>query len=215
MVSPRKKLPVRKFDDRRIYRRLVSSGREERRGGDNGERGEGSLDRGGPRHSSSEAIEETVNGADKIRGTSLESNGQVSVGHFHFAHLSTSRVCSGMKLLRAGRYVLLVHVSGRTLFFSSLPSVRSTLPTRTGRMACARVTPLVSKGPKSEYHFDSSKSIHIYRNSCRTLVVKQMFSSGRQFENSHRKRPRESCSKLITSYEARHEGEDRGSSPPI
>lgn len=82
---------------------------------------------------------ETVNGADKIRGTSLESNGQVSVGHFHFARLSTSRVCSGMKLLRAGRYVLLVHVSGRTLFFSSLPSVRSTLPTP-GRMACARVT---------------------------------------------------------------------------
>lgn len=136
MVSPRKKLPVRKFDDRRIYRRLVSSGREERGGGDNGG---GSLDRGGPRHSSSEAIEETVNGADKIRGTSLESNGQVSVGHFHFARLSTSRVCSGMKLLRAGRYVLLVHVSGRTLFFSSLPSVRSTLPTP-GRMACARVT---------------------------------------------------------------------------
>lgn len=127
MVSPRKRPPVRKFDDRRIYRRLVSSGREERGGGDNGG---GSLDRGGPRHSSSEAIEETVNGADKIRGTSLESNGQVSVGHFHFARLSTSRVCSGMKLLRAGRYVLLVHVSGRTLFFSSLPSVRSTLPTR-------------------------------------------------------------------------------------
>ena len=102
-------------------------------------------------------------------------------------------------------------------FILLLPSVRSFDTSHTGRMACARVTPLVSKGPKSEYHFDSSKSIHIYRNSCRAtmLLVKQMFSSGRQFENSHRKRPRESCSKLITSYEARHEGEDRGSSPPI
>ena len=158
-----------------------------------------------------------MNGADKIRGTSLESNGQVSVGHFHFARLSTSRVCSGMKLLRAGRYVLLVHVSGRTFYSSPpfRPFVRHFPHGTYGVRSCN--VPLVSKGPKSEYHFDSSKSIHIYRNSCRAtmLLVKQMFSSGRQFENSHRKRPRESCSKLITSYEARHEGEDRGSSPPI
>lgn len=186
MVSPRKKLPVRKFDDRRIYRRLVSSGREERRGGDNGERGEGSLDRGGPRHSSSEAIEETVNGADKIRGTSLESNGQVSVGHFHFARLSTSRVCSGMKLLRAGRYVLLVHVSGRTLFFSSLPSVRSTLPTP-GRMACARVTcHSFQKGRKVNI-ISILRKAYIY---IAILAVQQCCSLNRCF-------PREGSSKIL------------------
>lgn len=211
MVSPRKRPPVRKFDDRRIYRRLVSSGREERGGGDNGG---GSLDRGGPRHSSSEAIEETVNGADKIRGTSLESNGQVSVGHFHFARLPG---LFGYEIT-SSRPVRPPRPRFRSYVILLLPSVRSfdTSHTRAYGVRSCNV-PLVSKGPKSEYHFDSSKSIHIYRNSCRAtmLVVKQMFSSGRQFENSHRKRPRESCSKLITSYEARHEGEDRGSSPPI
>ena len=155
----------------------------ERRGGDNGG---GSLDRGGPRHSSSEAIGETVNGADKIRGTSLESNGQVSVGHFHFARLSTSRVCSGMKLLRAGRYVLLVHVSGRTLFFSSLPSVRSTLPTP-GRMACARVTcHSFQKGRKVNI-ISILRKAYIY---IAILAVQQCCSLNRCF-------PREGSSKIL------------------
>lgn len=154
-----------------------------------------------------------MNGADKIRGTSLESNGQVSVGHFHFARLPG---LFGYEIT-SSRPVRPPRPRFRSYVILLLPSIRSFDTSHTGRMACARVTPLVSKGPKSEYHFDSSKSIHIYRNSCRAtmLVVKQMFSSGRQFENSHRKRPRESCSKLITSYEARHEGEDRGSNPPI
>lgn len=127
-----------------------------------------------------------MNGADKIRGTSLESNGQVSVGHFHFARLSTSRVCSGMKLLRAGRYVLLVHVSGRTLFFSSLPSVRSTLPTP-GRMACARVTcHSFQKGRKVNI-ISILRKAYIY---IAILAVQQCCSLNRCF-------PREGSSKIL------------------
>lgn len=127
-----------------------------------------------------------MNGADKIRGTSLESNGQVSVG-FHFARLPG---LFGYEIT-SSRPVRPPRPRFRSYVILLLPSIRSFDTSHTGRMACARVTPLVSKGPKSEYHFDSSKSIHIYRNSCRAtmLVVKQMFSSGRQFENSHRKRP--------------------------
>lgn len=211
MVSPRKRPPVRKFDDRRIYRRLVSSGREERGGGDNGG---GSLDRGGPRHSSSEAIEETVNGADKIRGTSLESNGQVSVGHFHFARLPG---LFGYEIT-SSRPVRPPRPRFRSYVILLLPSVRSFDTSHTGRMACARVTcHSFQKGRKVNI-ISILRKAYIY---IAILAVQQCWSLNRCFPREGSSKilienvPRESCSKLITSYEARHEGEDRGSSPPI
>lgn len=99
-------------------------------------------------------------------------------------------VCSGMKLFRV-RYVLFIDVSGRALFFS----FRSTLATRS--MGVWRVTSLVLK----------VNIISILRKICIHLAILARSSLHRCFqiliENPC---PREFCSKLITSYQARHRG---------